>query len=404
MPVNHPWRALALSLSLGLTVALSACAGGSWFGMVDDESTMRGGNLKLKPVAYRDLAGWRADDHAAAYRALRRSCEKLIDNAGRGAAKGGDRAQALLAVCQSAAQQARLGRDGARAFFEKNFTPHEITVARPDGLLTAYYEPVLEGSRKRSKGYDVPIYRRPDDLMLLSSPEERGTRNAEITAVRKTANGNEPYPTRRQIEEGALKGRGLELLYLKDPVDAYFMHIQGSARIRLNDGQAVRVGFAAKNGYPYTSIGKALIAEGAIDAASMSMQKLKAWLRANPEKAKKVMWQNRSFIFFRELGPAVGSDGPIGAQGVSLSAGRSLAVDTGFHALGTPIWLSVPGYKRNDRNFPRLMIAQDVGSAIQGPERGDVYWGSGDKAGRAAGRFKYPGSFIVFVPNVQVYQ
>jgi len=395
--VRRLGRVLALALPLGL----AACAGGSWFGLKDDESAMRGRDLKLKPIHYAELDGWQRDDHAAAFRAFARSCRKLT--AGEPAADKDDPDKALIAVCKQAlALGPRAGSAAARAFFEANFTPHAITMARPQGLVTAYYEPVLEGSRRRVKGFEVPIYRRPGDLMLLSSPVERGARNAEITAMRKTAHGEVPYPTRREIEQGALKGQGLELLYLKDPVDAYFMHVQGSARIRLVDGKTIRIGFAAKNGYPYTSIGKALIDEGEIDASSMSMQTMKAWLRAHPERARRVMWQNRSFIFFRELGP--GGSGPLGAQEVALSPGRSLAVDAGFHRLGMPIWVSAPQLEVNGAPFTRLMIAQDVGSAIQGPERGDIYWGSGETAGRRAGTVKYPGSFVVMVPNIRVYR
>jgi len=366
---------------------------------------VRGGDLNLKPIGFSSLAGWSGDDHAAAFRAFRKSCQKLDKQASAANGKNSRLDPALLDACRRAlALGPKVSRAAARDFFEQAFTPHEITAPRPDGLLTSYFEPVLEGSRKPGNGFEVPIYRRPDDLMLLSPSSQRGTRNAQMTAMRKTSNGSEPYPTRQDIEQGALKGRGLEILYLKDHVDAYIMHIQGSARIRLGDGQKVRIGFAAKNGYPYTSIGKALIDQGEIDAAKMSMQRMKAWLRANPEKAKRVMWKNRSFIFFRELDEGVGDDGPIGAQGVSLSAGRSLAVDTGFHSLGTPIWVKVPGLAVGGKSYARLMIAQDVGSAIQGPERGDIYWGSGVKAGRAAGKIKYPGSFVVLVPNTRAYR
>ena len=358
---------------------------------------MRGGKLKLKPISYAEMRGWQDDDHAAAFRAFRRSCAKIV--------KKGDGGQTLFAVCKSAlALNQRPVRPAARTFFEKNFTPHQITIARRDGLLTSYFEPVLKGSRRKANGYEIPVYRRPEDLVLLSSPNERGTRNEQITAMRKTATGTEPYPTREDIEKGALKGRDLELIYLKDPVNAYFMHVQGSARIKLTDGKSIRIGFAAKNGYPYTSIGKALVDQGEIDASSMSMQRLMAWMRANPEKAKQVMWKNRSYIFFRELDTELGADGPIGAQGVALSPGRSLAVDAGFHELGTPLWVSVPQLKRANKRFERLMIAQDVGSAIQGPERGDIYWGSGEKAGRTAGTIKYPGNFTVLVPNVRGYR
>ncbi len=203
----------------------------------------------------------------------------------------------------------------------------------------------------------------------------------------------------QEIENGALKGQGLELVWLKDWADAFFMQVQGSGRVELPDGEKVRVAYDGKNGYPYTSIGRALIASREIRAEVMSLQALKQWLRVNVDRARAVMWKNESYVFFREL---MGSDakGPIGANNIPLQPRRSLAVDTSYYALGTPMFVESPELTHATKSgaFRRLMIAHDVGSAIKGPERGDIYFGSGDEAGRLAGVTKQKGHFIVLLP------
>jgi membrane-bound lytic murein transglycosylase A len=217
--------------------------------------------------------------------------------------------------------------------------------------------------------------------------------------MRKTDRGLEPFLTRAEIEQGGLAGQGLELMYFKDPVDVFFMQVQGSGRVELPDGQKVRVAYDGKNGYPYTSIGRALIASREISAEAMSLKVLKQWLRANIERAKAVMWKNESYVFFREL-TGNKTKGPVGANSIPLQPGRSLAIDTSYYALGTPIFVDAPDITHATKNgtFRQLMIAHDVGSAIKGPERGDIYFGSGDEAGRLAGVTKQEGRFIVLLP------
>jgi membrane-bound lytic murein transglycosylase len=204
--------------------------------------------------------------------------------------------------------------------------------------------------------------------------------------------------SREEIDKGALAGKGLELVYL-DPVELFFMQVQGSGRVRLPDGTHLRLGYATKNGHPYTSIGKKLVELGEDKPKSMTMQGIKDWLRADKERGNKMMWENKSYVFFRLLDGKEGEDGPIGAQGVSLTPGRSLAVDPSFHALGLPVFVEAPAMKGDGAPFRRLMIAQDVGSAIKGVERGDIYWGSGDDAGAIAGKTLAPAEFIVLLPN-----
>lgn len=356
-------------------------------------------SVTLHPTAFRDLPGWRSDDHGAAYAAFRRSCPPV-------ATRDGSKSSALAVVCRQALARGgrRIGNAEARGFFEHFFTPHTVSHAAPTGLLTGYYEPHILGSRTATARFRVPIYRRPGDLANVVAESQRGAGNVALTHMRRTASGLVPYPTRAEIEAGALAGRGLELVWVADPVDAFFAQVQGSARILLPDGHRIAISYDGKNGHPYTSIGRVLIDRGAISAEAMSMQTLGAWLRADEVRAREVMHRNASFAFFREITPAAG--GAQGALGVPLTPGRSLAVDASIHALGTPVFVDAPRLMHwgGRKPFRRLMIAQDVGSAIRGPERGDIYFGSGEVAGARAGITKHPGRFFVLLPRAGTVQ
>ncbi len=367
-------------------------------------STTTTPSASFEPVTFADLPGWDTDDHLAAFKAFRASCPRL-----KAAARAGNRAgaialpPALLATCDAAAALAEpVTRAAARAFFEREFQPHRVVHAAKQGLLTGYYEPVLEGSRLKDDKFATPIYRRPADLVNLVHEAERGAKASQLTHARKTATGTDPYSTRAEIEAGALGGKNLELLYLADAVETFFMHIQGSGRIRLTDGSMVRVHYDGKNGHPYTSIGRYLIDNNILAADKITMQALGRWLRADPDRGRQVMQQNESFVFFREL-QGEEARGPLGVLSIPLVAGRSLAVDAGTHAIGTPVYVSSTALTHASRTkkdgFHRLMIAHDVGSAIRGPERGDIYFGSGDKAGKLAGITKHPGRFFVLLPR-----
>ncbi|HVZ04915.1 murein transglycosylase A [Hyphomicrobium sp.] len=361
--------------------------------------------VTFEPTSFRDVPGWSEDNHLAAWKAFLASCDPVLKIADQNRKSNTFKSQeALFRVCARALDAAkdksiRTSQD-ARRFFETNFRPHRVTGTKTNGLLTGYYEPVLQGSRTPTPAFKIPIYRRPPDLVNLVAESERGAKSASATHMRQTAHGLRPYLTRAEIEQGGLAGQGLELMYFKDPVDVFFMQVQGSGRVQLPDGERVRIAYDGKNGYPYTSIGRALIDQGEISARAMSLNALKQWLRKNRERAKAVMWKNESYVFFRELTGAT-AHGPIGANNVPLQPGRSLAVDTSYYALGTPIFVDAPAITHATKSgtFRRLMIAQDVGSAIKGPERGDIYFGSGDKAGRLAGVTKEPGHFIVLLPT-----
>ena len=374
-----------LLAATAVTIALVSLFGG--------KSVHEGVNFV--PVSFAEVDGWRADDQAAAFQTLLKSCRKI-------AAAPDSPSAGACATAIDLGARGELSRESARAFFEANYTPHRIVGAPKPGLVTGYYEPEVEGAREKGGKFQVPVYGRPADLVVVKPDEMRArdSANGTLTAMRETSDGLVPYFTREEIDKGALQGRALEVLYLADPVELFFMQVQGSGRVRLRDGATVRLSYAGKNGYPYTSIGKRLIELGEGKPKTMSMQGIKEWLRADPERGKKLMWENRSYVFFRMLDGKEWEAGPIGAQGVALTPGRSLAVDASYHALGLPIFVEAPQLAGLDgAPFRRLMIAQDVGSAIKGPERGDIFWGSGDGAGAIAGTTLAPAQFIVLLPN-----
>ncbi len=363
-----------------------------------------GAAVVWEPVAFADIPGWADDDHAAAMAAFLESGRRLP------AASAQQPDAALANVCRQALERfGGSGPDGptARGFFEARFVPHRLRHDGPRGLLTGYYEPIIAGSREPGGRFVVPLYRRPADLVNLVSEAERGARAGGLTHMRRLPSGAlVPYPTRSEIEQGALAGQGLELAWFEDPVDVFFLQVQGSGLIRLPDASTMRVTYDGKNGYPYTSVGRTLIDGGAIAETDMSLQVLGDWLRADRERGRRAMWANASFAFFREVTAAAGDgvagdgahDAPLGVLGSPLHPLRSLAVDTASHALGTPIWVSAPSLTHADTqggSFARLMVAHDVGSAIRGPERGDIFFGTGDAAGARAGITKHTGSFIV---------
>lgn len=356
---------------------------------------------RLEAATFADLPGWEADDHLKAFKTFVKSCNDAIRMAERPTTRAIAQCRvpgSVLAAACRLAQSANIStKAAAKAFFESNFAPHRVVHAKNEGLLTGYYEPVMQGSRTRQGKFQTPVYRRPTDLVNLVDEADRASKQAGLTHVRRTSSGTSAYPTRAEIEQGALDGKGLELLYLEDAVEAFFMHIQGSGRVELTDGTTVRINYDGKNGHPYSSIGRYLIENDILPANRMSMQALSKWLREDKERGQKVMWQNQSYVFFRELADG---DGPMGAMQVELTPGRSLAVDPAYHALGTPIYLSVPGLKgaKKDGGFHRLMVAQDVGSAIKGAERGDIYFGSGKAAGKQAGTTRHAGNFFVLLP------
>lgn len=350
-------------------------------------------DLEKTLVEYSDVAGWQTDRHADAFAAFYKSCEKLDRLV--------DRNPRIQAVCGKARSLgARLANEDAKHFFEANFSMYQLQRPETGAIVTGYFEPEVAGSLVADNIFNVPVYALPGDLVLSSPEMSLDGLPAGLTAVRRTADGFCPYYTRQEIEEGALAGRGLEIAYLADALDAFVMQVQGAGLIRLPDGSSFRVGFAGKNGHPYTSIAKVLIERGELQPSNASMDVLLGWLRADPERGRRLMRENKSYPFFRILDDSEAQAGPHGAMGVPLTPGRSLAVDPNFHQLGLPVWVAAHDLKDGEGHlFRRLMIAQDTGSAIRGPVRGDIFWGSGAEAGRVAGKTKQICDFFILIPN-----
>ena len=361
--------------------------------------------LVLRPVSFQDLPGWQADDLSAALQALQRSCTRLEergDDEPLDIAALGGRVGDWREICAATAELE--GTDQARRFFESHFTPYEArNGAEAEGLFTGYFEPELRGATQAEGHYGVPLYGRPHDLVTVDLGLFRDSLAGERVAGRVADGALEPYATRAEIDGGALAEQGLELVWVDDPVDAFFLHIQGSGRIVFEDGRTRRLTYAATNGHNYFAIGRRLVDLGALSREDVSMQTIQDWLAANPERASEVMHENASYVFFRWLEEERAAEGPVGAQRVPLTAGRSLAVDRRFVPMTLPIWLASaapdPHPAKEDRPIRRLMVAQDTGGAIRGPVRGDVFWGTGAEAGAVAGRMKHEGRYWLLLPR-----
>jgi membrane-bound lytic murein transglycosylase A len=349
----------------------------------------------LERTEFEDLAGWACDDLEEALEVFRRSSHEILAYGTgflRPATFGGSRAS-WLETCRAGLEAAN-----ARHFFESRFRPYRVRDRqRSEGLFTGYFEPEVHGSRVPSPAFNVPIYCRPPDL--LDFPPEVHARTG-LASGRMVAGKPVPYFTRMEIEKGALAEQGLEIAYLRDWADAYFIHLQGSGRVRLEDGTAMRLTFDAKSGRPYTGIGSLLVARGVLTADEVSMQSIRYWMAAHPHEARSLMWENQSFIFLREIQLEDPRLGALGAQHVQLTPRRSLAIDRSQWMLGTPIWIDieVPSGEEGTLPFRQLLIAQDTGSAIRGLARGDIFWGFGEQAGRIAGYMKSAGQMTVLLP------
>jgi membrane-bound lytic murein transglycosylase A len=354
----------------------------------------------LEPAGWGELDGWSEDDHARAFATFQASCRPILRSK-----PNDDRPvrAALAAVCARAVATDSLGTAAARRFFEANFLPVRIRkLGDAAGFLTGYYEPIVDGSRFPTREFTVPLYRRPPDLIAAGSSKPGGPFPNSGRAFRRTATGElVPYYDRGEIEDGALDGQHLEICWLRNATDALFIQIQGSARVRLEDGTMLRLNYDAHNGYPYVPVGRILIERNIIPREEMSMHRIREWMQAHPDDAKDVRRQNRSLVFFRIVG--LNEDGEaLGAQGIPLSAGRSIAVDKALHVYGTPFFITADlplMSAQANTPFRRTMIAQDTGSAIVGPARADLYFGAGDEAGQAAGRVRQPGQFVMLLPR-----
>lgn len=355
-------------------------------------------NSQIEPLAWHQIDGWMKDHHAEAFATFLASCKPILRSSEKARASRPEAYRALYDVCGRAVTQVPVDDAAARAFFEKNFRAVRMsTLGEQAGFFTGYYEPIVEGARLPSDKYTVPLYRRPPNMITQRLRMSGKQGKAGKRAVKRTA----PFYDRAQIEDGALAGRDLEIVYLKDPIDGFFAEIQGSVRVRLEDGSVIRLNYASGNGHAYTAVGRFLIERGIVSKEEMSMQKIREFMEANPEEGKALRRLNRSYVFFRETDLSEYEEA-IGAQGLPLTASRSIAVDRRLHTYGMPVFIDVTlpiQSEKPDTRFSRLMIAQDTGGAIVGPARADIYLGAGEEAARAAGRFKHFGQFVMLVPN-----
>lgn len=304
-------------------------------------------------LSFEDLNGWESDDHAAALEVFLNTCPDLKDPDWR----------ALCALAQQ--------KPEAKPFFELFFRPVLIANDRP-ALFTGYFEPELQGSLRPNARFRYPVYRQPF-----------AAKNSDL------------WLTRRQIETSEfMRGRRLEIAWVDDPVELFFLQIQGSGRIKLTNGKTIRVGYGGSNGHEYRSIGVELVRRGIYNAHQVSAEVIKNWVRRNPIEGQELLFHNPSYVFFRKLTKLSASAGPLGAMNRSVTPMRTVAVDPAYVPLGAPVWIE----KEGDGPIRRLMVAQDTGSAIKGPQRADIFFGTGDVAGRAAGRLKDPGRLVVLLP------
>jgi membrane-bound lytic murein transglycosylase A len=379
--------AMRIGVLLFLLLAAAACTTTPDTYVPGPKAVTLPSGLQLDPVTFADLPDWDRGRQSEALIAFRRSCRKLTSMPGEapvGPPGVAGQASDWLAACRSANIVGMDEDDSARLFFQHLFRPYRLSDSNDgdEGLLTGYYLPRVKGSREHLPGYDVPLYRRPPDLV-----------SADDGRLGRMKGGRfQPYYTRAEIDAGALAGRGLEIVWLASPIDAFFVSIQGSAEISLADGGRMRLGVAASNGQPYTAVGRMLVARGEMKMGEVSMQSITAWMLAHPDQAQGLMQSNSRYIFFQE----VPGEGPMGAEGVVLTAGRSLAIDPDYLPYGAPVFLD--SYDAKGTPWRRLMLAQDTGAAIKGPLRGDVYWGDGEVAEQTAGAMKSPGRFYLLLP------
>lgn len=378
-PCSQISRAVTVVAALTTVALLSACSIGP--------SRYAGG--LGKPVAWNEIKGWADDKHAEAWPALIQSCFRLE--------KSGPTWQEL---CLEARLIENPDDETARAFFETRFVARPLIAkgGSSEGLITGYYEPLLQGSKKRTEVFRYAVYRRPSDLLVidlgdlyedLKGKRVRGRLKGDRRVV--------PYFSREEIDNGGNPLKGNEIAWVADPVGLFFLHIQGSGRIRFQDGSEIAVGYSDQNGHPYYAIGRRLIENGDIPEDEMSMQTIREWLRNNPDEAAELLNSNPSYVFFAKRDKE--KSGPVGTLGVALTPERSIAVDRRVVRLGLPVWLdtTLPN-SEEEVPYRRLVFAQDTGGAINGTVRADLFWGNGMRAEENAGRMRQPGSLFVLVP------
>ena len=354
--------------------------------IVPPRSVSPASGATLRQTLWGDLPEWRTHDMASAWDAFLAGCSALSHR------------DAWRSVCALAQQSTKPDSESVRRFFESHFIPYQVVTpdGAREGLITGYYEPLVRGSRQATDRYRHPIYAVPEDLLVIELgdlyPELKGKQLRGRLDGRRVVS----YYDRAGIESGKAAVRGREIAWLEDPIELFFLQIQGSGRIELDDGRTLRVGYADQNGHPYRSIGRWLVERGELNLDKASMQGIKDWARQNPDRLTELLHHNGRYIFFREL-PA-DLPGPPGALGVPLTARRSIAVDPQYVPLGAPVYVATT-WPNSSKPLNRLMLAQDTGNAIRGAVRADFFWGFGEEAAREAGRMKRPLRMWVMLPR-----
>ncbi|APC97732.1 murein transglycosylase A [Francisella frigiditurris] len=343
-------------------------------------------NVTYTESDFKYLGHWDNGNQLNSFNAFKSSCYKILDDSN-------PEYKNWIAVCKKAISLTPKTDSEARVFFETNFTPYEILNNNSaHGLFTGYYEPIIKGNLTKTDVYNVPIYKTPEDLIKI-------TNKNDTFSYGKYNNGSlVPYYSREEISKNNLFPKDDVLAWVSSKVDRSFLQIQGSGRIVIENGNDVLLGYDSQNGHPYRPIGRYILEKGYMDAKNISMQSIKEWLNQNPSKMDDVLNYDPSFVFFKYLN----AKNAVGAQGVELTPGYSLAVDSKYYLYGIPIWLETDYYKdeqQNKENINRLMIAQDTGGAIRGPIRGDVFWGHGPEAEFNAGHMKNYGNIWILLPN-----
>ncbi|MDP1659124.1 MAG: murein transglycosylase A [Methylotenera sp.] len=350
----------------------------------------------LKVAKWEEIDGINQDNLSLAWPAWMQSCTTLVNK------------PMWQKVCSTAVQlnsqtASKPNLEAVRSYFKQNFSVYKTTNidGTEEGMITGYYEPILKGSRTKSAKYPNPLYQPPTDLITVELDSIFPELKYKRVRGRLVGNKLVPYYNRAEIEGEALPVKGREFIYIDDIIDVFFLQIQGSGLVLLENGEQVHVGYANQNGHTYNSIGRLLIERGELTLAQASMQGIKNWARNNPGKLRELLNGNPSYVFFREL-PA-GLPGPLGALGVPILGERSIAIDPKFIPLGAPVFLSTTE-PNNSKPLKRLMMAQDTGGAIKGGVRGDFFWGAGIEAGAKAGAMKQTGKIWVLLPKEFVFK
>lgn len=382
-----------------LLLSVAGCAGAPVEQAGDDTTP-----LQLKSASFSDLRGWQQDDLKGFLQAFNSSCARILK---KGAA---DRFSSEPAFgtygdwqgpCRTAKSVNGNDPGAVRGFIEQNFKVVQATAGgKPDGLFTGYYVSTLHGSRTRHGAYQHPLLARPGDLVMVELGDFRDELKGQRIAGRVIDGKLKPYENRAQIVEGKISGAApIPLVWLDDANDAFFVQVQGSGNVHLDNGGVMRVGYDGQNGHPYYAIGRELVKRGIYKKEDVSMDSIRSWLESNPAEAKDLLNKNPSYVFFREMPDGESGESAVGGEGVKLTAGRSLAIDRAKLPYGFPLWLDAIYNDPAQTPIRRLMMAQDTGGAIRGAVRGDYFWGSGADAEKMAGPMKARGGYYFLLPK-----